>query len=48
MTDLSAIPSEVFLQVDGNPLDVRLQMLANGYELIPVSGCLLERSHKDR
>ena len=38
MTDLSATPSEAFLPVDGDPLDVRLQMLANGYEPIPVSG----------
>jgi Bifunctional DNA primase/polymerase, N-terminal len=38
MTDLSAIPSEVFLPVDGEPLDVRLQMLANGYEPMPLSG----------
>ena len=38
MTDTSTTPSEVFLPVDGEPLEVRSAMLANGYVPIPLSG----------
>jgi hypothetical protein len=37
MTDLSATPSEVFLPVDGEPLDIRLRMLANDYVPLPAT-----------